>query len=84
MKALMIKDELHWRDHWSVELGKHLETRDSTNNVIVFSGKCSEQEIRDILADAPDDLFEIIDLEEAPEEECDFMADSGLCYRKLH
>lgn len=83
MKALRIKDELHWRDHWSVELGKRLETRDSTNNVLVFSDQCSEKEIREILAEAPDDLFEIIDLEEAPEEDCDFMADSGMCYRRL-
>lgn len=84
MKALLIKDELHWRDHWSVELGKHLETRDSSNNLLIFTRGCDEKEIMSILADAPKGLYQIIDLEEAPEEDCDFMADSGVCYRKLH
>lgn len=84
MKALLIKNELHWQDHWSVELGKHLETRDSSNNLLIFSRACGEKEIMDVLADAPRDLYQIIDLEEAPEEDCDFMADSGTCYRKLH
>jgi len=82
MKALSVKDELNWRDRWSVELGKNLEISDSTNNVLVFKDKYSEKEIRDIVSDAPNELFEIVDLEEAPKESCDFMADSGTCYRK--
>lgn len=84
MKALIVKDELNWRDHWSVELGKNLEISDSTNNVLVFKDKYSEKDIRDIVSDAPDELFEIVDLEEASKESCDFMADSGTCYRKRY
>ena len=84
MKALLIKDELHWHPDWSSQLGTVLATRDSSNNLLIFAEGCSEQDIRKVIGKASPDMYEILDLEEAPREDCDFMADSGLCYRKLH
>ena len=84
MKGLLIKDEIRWHDHWSSELGKQLETRDSSNNLIIFAEKHGNEDILAIIAEAPEESYQILDLEQASEEECDFMADSGLCYRQLH
>lgn len=84
MKGLWIKDELHWHDHWSAELGKHLKTRDSSYNLIIFDEQYGKEDIMAIIGEAPEGAYQIVDLEPASEEECDFMADSGLCYRRLH
>lgn len=84
MKALLIKDELHWHQGWSSKLGTMLDTKDSSNNLLIFAENCSEENILKILGEAPRDIYQIVDLEDAPEEDCDFMADSGACYRKLH
>jgi len=84
MKGLLIKDEILWHDRWSSELGSHLRTRDSSNNLIIFDAKYSKEDILSLIGDAPEDIYQIIELEQAPEEDCDFMADSGLCYRRLH
>lgn len=84
MKGLLIKDELRWHDHWSSAIGEKLTVKDSSNNLFIFDGRHTREEILNVIGDAPEELYQIFDLEEAPEEECDFMADSGLCYRKLH
>jgi hypothetical protein len=84
MKGLLIEDEIRWLDRWSAKLGTHLKTRDSSNNLIIFDGKYGKEEILALISEAPQDVYRIIDLEEAPEEDCDFMADSGICYRKLN
>lgn len=84
MKALLVKDELHWHKDWSSRLGTMLETKDSSNNLLIFGKNCSEEEIRKIIGQAPGEIYQILDLEVAAEEDCDFMADSGTCYRKLH
>ena len=84
MKALLVKDELHWHTDWSSMLGTMLETKDSSNNLLIFTKNCSEEDILKIIGRAPGEIYRILDLEEATEENCDFMADSGTCYRKLH
>jgi hypothetical protein len=84
MKGLLIKDEIRWHDHWSAELGKQLKTMDSSNNLIIFDEKYGKEEILAIIGEAPEGSYQIMDLEQATEEDCDFMADSGLCYRRLH
>ncbi|MHB1397451.1 MAG: hypothetical protein ACYDAI_03770 [Trichloromonadaceae bacterium] len=61
-----------------------LETRDSSNNLLIFEKHCSEEDIRNIIGRAPGEVYQILDLEKAAEENCDIMADSGTCYRKLH
>lgn len=84
MKALLITDELLWHRDWSSRLGTKLATRDSSNNLLVFAQSCTEEDILKVIGKAPREIYRILDLEEAPEEDCDFMGDSGACYRKLH
>lgn len=84
MRALWIKDELHWHDRWSSTLGASLETRDSSNNLLIFDEKHSREEILAFLAEAPREYYEILELTPATEEDFDFLADSGNCYRRLH
>lgn len=84
MKGLLIKDEILWHDRWSSELGSHFTTRDSSNNLLIFDEKYGKEDILALIGDAPEDIYQIIDLEQAPEEDCDYMADSGICYRRLH
>lgn len=83
MKALLITDELHWHRDWSSKLGTMLDIKDSSNNLLVFSEGCSENEIRQTISEAPGEIYQIMELEDATEEDCDFMADSGTCYRRL-
>jgi len=84
MKGLLIEDEIRWRDSWSSQLGTHLETRDSSNNLIIFDDKHGKDDILSLIAEAPEEIYRILDLEKAEEEDCDFMADSGVCYRRKH
>ena len=49
MKALLVKDELKWHRDWSSELGRRLETRDSSNNLLIFGENCTEEEILKII-----------------------------------
>lgn len=84
MKALLITNELHWSHRWSSELGAHLNMRDSSNTMLIFEDGCKEQDILALIADAPKNLYRIVDLEQAAEEDFEFMADSGTCYRQLH
>ncbi len=85
MLGLLIKDEILWHDRWSSELGTHLKTKDSTFNIIIFDPRYCKEDILALIGDAPEDIYQIYDLEEeVPEEGCDFLADSGICYRRLH
>ncbi len=83
MQGLRILDELRWHDRWSAEIGRHLAVKDSTNDLFIFAPGHDREEIRRLLQEVPDDLYELFDVESAPEEDCDFMADSGQCYRKI-
>ena len=40
------------------------------------------KDILSILKEAPDELYELFEVREAPEEDCDYMADSGRCYSR--
>ncbi|PLX85191.1 MAG: hypothetical protein C0617_05770 [Desulfuromonas sp.] len=83
MKGLLIEDEFHWHDRWSSELGQRLSITDSSNNLFIFDEACTREEILSVIRDVPRDLYRIFDLQETSEEYCDFMADSGTCYRKI-
>ncbi|OHB33935.1 MAG: hypothetical protein A2X84_05795 [Desulfuromonadaceae bacterium GWC2_58_13] len=83
MKALLIKDEVLWNEESSSKLGTALDIKDSSNNLLIFSDALSEADILKVIDKTPRESYQLLDLEEAAEEDCDFMADSGLCYRKL-
>lgn len=84
MTGLRINDSVRWHDSWSAEIGRRLHVHDSSNDLLIFDPGCGRDEIMDVIRSAPTDLYQLIDLEEAPESDCDFLADSGRCYRRLH
>jgi hypothetical protein len=84
MLGLKIKDEIRWHDRWSAEIGRKLEVFDSTNDMYIFDQRYSREDILKILGEVPEDLYQIFEVEGAPEENCDYMADSGRCYRRIH
>jgi len=83
MQVLMIKDELRWHDRWSSEIGRRLQVRDSTDHIFVFDDKHTREDILSVLAGVPTELYRLVEVEEAPEETCEILADSGKCYKKL-
>ena len=83
MKALMIKNKLSWRDSSSVALGRHLDIVDSSDNLLIFKESNSEKEILNIIGKVSGKSYQLLDLELTSEEECEFMADSGTCYRQI-
>ncbi|KIH75820.1 hypothetical protein SAMN05660860_02962 [Geoalkalibacter ferrihydriticus] len=82
MNGLLIKDPIHWRPTWSSEIGQRLEIKDSTQGLFVFDPKLSRDEILEALKDIPAESFSLIELEEVAQKDCEFTADSGLCYRR--
>jgi len=84
MKALLIKDKILWDEEISSRLGMTLDITDSSNNLLIFAENLSEGDILKVIDKNPHDSYQLLDVEEAPEEDCDFMADSGICYRKLN
>ena len=84
MKALLIKDELVWRNSSLAALGAHLDISDSSNNMLIFKDGSTEQDILSLISDVPKRAYRLLDLEAVPETECEFMADSGICYRQSH
>jgi hypothetical protein len=62
----------------------HLKTRDSSNNLLIFDEKYDDEDILALIGEAPKDTYQILDLDQATEEDCDFLTDSGICYRRLH
>lgn len=82
MLGLLIRDEIRWHDRWSAEIGKKLIVKDSTNDMYVFDERHSREDILAILKEAPPELYQLFEVENAPEEDCDYIADSGQCYRK--
>ncbi len=84
MKGLLISDKLHWNGNWSAEIGRNLAVHDSTHDLFIFDRRLTGKEILAVLQDVPPSLYRLLDLEEAPEAQCDFMADSGACYRQVH
>ena len=83
MKALLIKDELVWHDSTSVALGAHLDISDSSNNLLIFGEGNNERDIMNLIGDVSDEAYQLLEVEQVPEDECEFMADSGICYRRI-
>jgi hypothetical protein len=83
MVGLKILDEVRWHDLWSSEIGKRLSVLDSSNDLFIFAEQHSEGELLALLEGVPKDLYQVLELDDAPEEDCDFMGDSGRCYRRL-
>jgi hypothetical protein len=84
MLGLKIVDEVRWHDAWSAEIGRNMSVLDSSNDLFIFAKQHSKQEVISLLQGIPEDLYQLMELDEAPEEDCDFMGDSGRCYRRLH
>jgi hypothetical protein len=84
MQVLMIQDELRWHDRWSSEIGRKLKVKDSTDQMFVFDEQHTREDILTVLSGVPAELYRLVDAEEAPEESCEILADSGKCYKKLH
>ncbi len=84
MKALVIRNDLLWNQDISRRLGEKFDIRDSSNNLLIFSDGRRERELLKVIGNISKDSYQIVDLVESPDGECDFMADSGICYRRLH
>ena len=82
MKTLLIEDKLMWRDSASAALGEQLDISDSSYNMLIFKDGNTENDILNIISDVPEDAYRLLDLEKAPEDECEYLADSGICYRQ--
>jgi hypothetical protein len=83
MKGLLIKDKTHWCDRWSAEIATTLSILDASYDLIIFDRSHDLEDIKAVIADAPENIYQIVELEQAGEDIYDFMADSGLCYRKV-
>ncbi len=81
MKGLLIKDKTHWCDSWSSKMATQLEILDSTYNLLIFHNRHTSDEILSQLPDAPQHVFEIVNLEETHEDHSDIVSDSGIYYR---
>jgi hypothetical protein len=82
MLGLLIKDQLRWQDSWSVEFGKRLKIRDSTDDLFVFDDLCTREEILAVIGKGSEDVYELFEVEAAPRDQCDYMADSGQCFNR--
>jgi hypothetical protein len=84
MKGLLIKNRVSWRDCWSAEIGKKLRVMDSTYDLLIFDESHDTTDILAIIGEAPTSCYQILELEAASQDLCDFVADSGKCYRRLN
>ena len=82
MLGLKIRDEVRWHDRWSSEIGRQLQVKDSTNDLYIFDEQHSREDVLSILQEAPEELYELFEIREAPEDSCDFLTDSGRCYSR--
>lgn len=82
MYGLKIRDEIRWHSRWSSEIGRRLQVLDSTNDLYIFDPSQSRDDILAVLGEAPGDLYELFEVHEAPEDSCDYLADSGRCYSR--
>lgn len=84
MLGMRIQDKLRWHERWSSAIGERLRVKDSSDDLFIFDAAHNRDEILGVLREVPGDLFELFNVAEAPEEDCDYLADSGRCYRKTH
>jgi hypothetical protein len=82
MLGLLIKDRIRWQDSWQVEFGKRFKIKDSTNNLLIFDDECTREEIIAVIGKGSEDVYELFEVEAAPKDRCDYMADSGLCFNR--
>lgn len=83
MKGLLIKDKTHWCDSWSAQIATCLEIQDSTFDLLIFHQQHNTDDILPLVTEAPRDIFQIVDIEETPENTSDFVSDTGRYYRIL-
>lgn len=81
--TLLIKDKLIWRDSSSAALGAHLDIMDSSDNMLILKDGNTENDLLNIISEESENAYQLLDLEAVPEAECEFMADSGICYRQI-
>jgi hypothetical protein len=62
-------------------MATQLEILDSTYNLLIFHNRHTSDEILSQLPDAPQHVFEIVNLEETHEDHSDIVSDSGIYYR---
>ena len=84
MQALQIMDHVYWSNRWSAEIGRQLAVADSSEGLFIFPEGMSRRRILEVLQEVPADLYRLFELEPAAEADCQVMADSGACYRRLH
>lgn len=84
MQVLLIQDELRWHDRWSSEIGRRLRVKDSTHHMFVFDDRHSREDVLSVLTGVPEELYRLVNVEEAAEESCELLADSGKCYKEIH
>jgi hypothetical protein len=84
MKGLRIQDKIRWHDRWSSEIGRRLKVRDSSNDLYIFDEQHGRGDILAVLHEVPEELYQLFEVTEAPEEECEYLTDSGRCYKKTH
>jgi hypothetical protein len=84
MQVLMIQDDLRWHERWSSEIGRRLKVKDSTHHMFVFDEQHTREDILTVLSGVPAELYRLVEVEDAREENCELLADSGKCYKKLH
>ncbi|AMV73090.1 hypothetical protein JCM30471_15040 [Desulfuromonas carbonis] len=84
MQALQIMDSIYWSDRWSAEIGRRLAVADSSEGLFIFPKELSRRQILEVLQEVPADLYRLFELEPAAEADCQVMADSGACYRRLN
>ncbi len=82
MLGLKICDEVRWHDRWSSEIGRQLRVKDSTKDLYIFDEHHSREDVMSVLQEAPEGLYDLFEIREAPEENCDFLTDSGRCYSR--
>ncbi|ABA88940.1 hypothetical protein Pcar_1697 [Syntrophotalea carbinolica DSM 2380] len=81
MKGLLIKDKTHWCDSWSAQMATCLEILDSTYNLLIFHERHTAEEILAQMDNAPEHIYQIIDIEKGHEDNCDIVSDAGTYYR---
>ncbi len=82
MLGLLIKDEIRWHDQWSSEFGKRFRIHDSSDNLFIFENEVTREEVLAVLGKVPEDIYELFEVEDAPEDQCDYMAATGRCFNR--
>ncbi len=80
MLGLLIKDKIRWQDKWSAEFGQRFNIHDSTDNLFIFEDECTKEEIIAVIGKVPEGIYDLFEVEAAPKDHCDYMADSGQCF----